>query len=204
MSLGINREVTEDSTMIQPEETDISPNAYFEMEEQAETKSEYFHGEIFAMTGASVRHNLIASNLIADLNNRLREKDCYVFPGDIKLQVDADRHYTYPNVSVVCGDIEYAENREDVIANPIAIFEILSKSTSDHDLGSKFKAYRNIPSLRDYVVIDQYSVFVTHFHKNEAGQWTLEDFEGLKKVIPIRSLDLEIDPREIYRRIEFD
>ena len=190
--------------MPQPKQTDISPEAYLEMEEQAETKSEYFHGEIFAMTGASVRHNLIASNLIADLNNKLREKDCYVFPGDIKLQVDSANHYTYPDVSVVCGDIEYAENREDVIANPMAIFEILSKSTSDYDLGSKFKAYRNIPSLRDYIVIDQYSVFATHFHKNEAGQWTLKDFESLEDALPIRSLGLEMALKEIYRRIEFD
>lgn len=190
--------------MLHPKQTDISPDAYFEMEEQAETKNEYYHGDIFAMTGASVRHNLIASNLITALSNQLREKDCFVFPGDIKLQVDPAKHYAYPDVSVVCGDIEYAQNREDVIANPAVIVEILSKSTWNYDMGTKFKAYRAIASLRDYIVIDQYSAFATHFHKNEEGQWALKDFEGLEDAIPIPSLGLEMDMEEIYRRINFD
>ncbi|OQX09895.1 MAG: hypothetical protein BWK80_46360, partial [Desulfobacteraceae bacterium IS3] len=93
----------------QPERKFISHKDYLEMEEQTEYKSEYYHGEIFAMTGASVSHNIITSNVITSLNIALRDSDCFVFPGDMKIQIDPARHYAYPDVSVVCGEIEFAE-----------------------------------------------------------------------------------------------
>jgi Uma2 family endonuclease len=182
----------------------MPPEAYFEMEETSETKSEYFHGEIFAMTGASHRHNVISVNLISWLNAGLLDQDCFVYGGDMKVEVDPGRHYAYPDASVVCGGVEFMDDRTDVFKNPLVIFEILSKSTWDYDMGAKFKAYRAIPSLQDYIVIDQYSVFATHFHKNKAGQWTLNDFESLEDIVPIRSLGLEMEMKEIYRRIEFN
>ncbi len=190
--------------MLQPKQTQISPDAYFEMEEQAETKSEYFHGEMFAMTGASHRHNVIAVNITSMLHAGLRDQDCFIYGGDMKAEVAPGRHYAYPDASVVCGGVDFVEGRTDVFKNPLVLFEILSKSTSNYDMGAKFKAYRAITSLRDYIVIDQYSVFVTHFRKNQEGQWTLKDLERLEDAVPIRSLGLEMELKEIYRRIEFD
>lgn len=190
--------------MLQPKETDISPEAYFEMEEQAETKNEFFHGEIFAITGESHRHNVIAVNVTSWLHTSLRDRDCVVYGGDMKVEVAPGKCYAYPDASVVCGGVEFLDDKTDVFKNPLVIIEIQSESTNDHDLGTKFMAYRAIPSLRDYLVIDQYSAFVTHFHKNEEGQWTLRDHEGLEDAVPIRSLGLEMEMKEIYRRIEFD
>lgn len=182
--------------------TRIPPAAYFEMEEQAETKSEYYNGEIFAMTGASHRHNVISVNITAALHNRLQDRDCFIYGGDMKIEVAADAHYTYPDVSVVCGKPEFAGRRDDTFKNPLVIFEVLSASTRDYDRGSKFKAYRKIPSLQDYFLVDQYTVSVEHFYKDDSGGWHLEEFESRDAALLIRSLSVEIGLGEIYHRLE--
>jgi len=185
----------------QPERKFISHKDYLEMEEQTEYKSEYYHGEIFAMTGASVSHNIITSNVITSLNIALRDSDCFVFPGDMKIQIDPARHYAYPDVSVVCGEIEFAENRNDIIANPVVIIEVLSESTRDYDRGSKFKAYRNIGTLRDYILIDQYACHIEHFFKNKSGKWESEEFDNLSDVFALRSVDAKLSLEAVYYRV---
>ncbi len=179
----------------------ISPEEYFAMEEAAEYKSEYYQGEIFAMSGASFNHNLIAMNVSGYLHNLLQDSACFVFTGDMKIQVNEDSHYTYPDTSIVCGDVEFAENRNDVIANPLVIFEILSDSTKDYDRGSKFTAYRNIASLKDYILVDQYSYHVEYFHKNEAGQWSLREFKNMNDMFKISSTDVELSLKTVYHRV---
>lgn len=154
------------------------------------------------MTGASIAHNLIVSNIITVLNNSLSDSRCFVFPGDIKVQADFGLHYTYPDVSVVCNDIEFFENRNDTIVNPVVIFEVLSQSTKDYDRGSKFKAYRKIKSLKDYVLVDQYSIFIEHFYKNDSGFWILNEFEKVSDSLNIRSLNIDICLSKIYHRID--
>lgn len=171
------------------------------MEESAEYKSEYYHGEIFAMTGASVSHNIITSNVITSLHIALRNSDCFVFPGDMKIQIDPAGHYAYPDVSVVCGEIEFAENRNDIIANPAVIIEVLSESTKDYDRGSKFKAYRNIRTLTDYILIDQYSYHIEHFFKNKSGKWELNEFDKLSDVFVLRSVDATLSLEDVYYRV---
>ncbi len=187
--------------MSQPEKKFISHLEYFEMEKTAEYKSEYYHGEIFAMAGASVHHNLIASNVITSLNTALRDSECFVFPGDMKVQIDAAMHYAYPDVSLVCGQIEFAENRNDIITNPLVIIEVLSDSTKDYDRGSKFKAYRGIASLRDYILIDQYVYSVEYFFRNKAGKWELNEFEKLSDALAIGSVGVELPLENIYYRV---
>ncbi len=185
----------------QPERKFISHNDYLETEEHAEYKSEYYHGEIFAMTGASHNHNLITGNVFASLHRALRESDCFVYTGDMKVQIDRARHYVYPDVSVVCGEIEFAENRNDTITNPAVIIEVLSESTKDYDRGSKFKAYRNIRTLADYILIDQYSYHIEHFLKNNAGKWELEDFRKASDVFALRSVDATLSLEDVYYRV---
>ena len=183
-------------------EQKLSRAAYFELEAASETKHEYHRGEIFDMTGASARHNLIASNLITLLNNALGETDCFVFPGDIKVEVEPGEHYTYPDVSVVCGEVDFAAGRDDVIANPLVIVEVLSRSTEDYDRGSKFKAYRKLASLRDYLLVDQYSVSVEHFSTDGGGTWYLAEYEDRSDRLTIRSVAVELSLAEVYHRIE--
>ena len=191
-------------TMSQPQEKRLlSPREYFDGEETAEYRSEYYHGEIFAMTGASFNHNVIGGNIFASLHAKLRNSPCFVFAGDMKIQIEEDSHYAYPDLSIVCGDIKFGKNRNDIIENPIVIIEILSKSTKNYDRGDKFKSYRNIRSLRDYILIDQYACHVEHFFKNEAGRWELDEFENPDDSFGIRSVSLELSLKMIYERIEF-
>lgn len=187
--------------MGQPQEKIITPEEYFEMEEAAEYKSEYYYGEIFAMS-ASVNHNLIVSDVITFLNTALRETHCLVFPSNIKVELVKAEHYAYPDVSVVCGDIRYGADRQDIITNPVVIIEVLSESTKDYDRGTKFRAYRKISSLRDYILIDQYTCHVEYFFKNESGLWTLEEFQNLNDSFMIRSVKVELSLDAIYYRVK--
>ncbi len=182
----------------------IAPEEYFELETASETKNEFCDGEIFAMTGASLRHNLIVSNIVTAFNNALRGKGCFVFPSDLKVEVDFDRHYVYPDVTVVCGEAETARGRNDVIANPRIVVEVLSRSTQDYDRGSKFKAYRNLPSLTDFVAADQYSPFVEHFRKEGPGLWTLRECSGLADSLVLSDFEIRIPLSDIYDRVTFD
>ncbi|MCP4351234.1 MAG: Uma2 family endonuclease [Desulfobacterales bacterium] len=186
--------------MLQLERKFVSPEEYFDMEEAAEYKSEYYHGEIFAMSGASHNHNMIAVNILASLYNSLRDSGCVVYPSDMKVQIEKAEHYAYPDVSIVCGDIEFADNRDDTVINPVVIFEILSKSTKNYDKGDKFKSYRKISSLRDYILVDQYNCSVEYFYKNDAGKWTLDEFEELTESFKIRSVGAELSLNDVYYR----
>ncbi len=188
--------------MPQPEKKPITSEEYFTLEESAEYKSEYYHGEIFAMTDASFNHNIIAMNVASRLHESFHDSNCFVFAGDMRIQTDKAKHYTYPDLSVVCGNIEFVDGRDDTIANPVVIFEILSDSTKDYDRGSKFTAYRNIHSLKDYVLIDQYAYHVEYFFKNEAGGWSLDEFKSLDDTFRINSINIELTLNTIYYRVK--
>jgi len=189
--------------MLKLRKTFITAEEYFEIEEAAEYKSEYYHGEMFAMSGALVNHNLIAMNVSAGLHNLLKDSDCFVFPSDIRVELDRARHYAYPDVSVVCGDIRCADGRKDTIVNPVLIIEVLSESTQEYDRGLKFKAYQNIPSLKEYILIDQYSCCVEHFFKDAAGGWLSEKYDKPEDTLKLRSVDAELSLRAIYHRVKF-
>jgi Uma2 family endonuclease len=190
--------------MAQPEREYISPEAYFQMETNAESKNEYFNGEIFAMTGASFNHNLIAVNIASALHGALLDSPCYVLASDMKIQVDKARHYVYPDVSIICDVIEFSEEKDDVVVNPIVLFEILSASTKDYDRGGKFMAYRSITSLRDYILVDQYSHHVEHFQKNDAGQWVLDEYKSQLDAFIIKSAGVELSLKAIYDRVKMN
>lgn len=181
----------------------LSPREYFEGEEIAEYKSEYYHGEIFAMSGASFNHNVISMNVTSDLHGKLRDSSCFVLAGDMKIQIEEDDYYTYPDISIVCGDIEFGQNRDDIIENPLVIIEILSRSTRSYDRGDKFTAYRQIGSLRDYILIDQHTRHVEHFFKNKAGRWELEELRNPDDILKIRSVDAELSLKTVYDRVRF-
>jgi len=185
---------------MQPQTKGIPPHEYLKNEKQAECKSEYYHGEIFAMTGASVNHNLISTNIIAMLVNSLK-KPCLVFPGDIKVEIDEAHHYVYPDVSVVCDDIQYGAGRNDVILNPIVIFEILSESTKDYDRGTKFAAYRRLDSLVNYIIIDQYDIQVENFTRKGNALWELMLYHNIDDRLVIPSIDVALELKAIYKNI---
>jgi Uma2 family endonuclease len=181
-----------------------SPEEYLELEATAEYKNEYYDGQIIPMPGATPNHNKIAGNFSAALNFAFKGQPYQVFMSDLRLWIPQTRLYTYPDVMVVSGELEYAEGRKDTITNPVAIAEVLSDSTEDYDRGKKFKLYRSIPSLREYITIAQSEMQVEQFSKTDDNKWILSEYEGENAVLALTSLPFEIALRDIYDKVEFD
>jgi Uma2 family endonuclease len=133
----------------------ITPEEYLLCERKAEFRSEFFRGEMFAMAGASANHNLIVLNAGSLLREQLKKKPCRVYPSDLKLRIEETGLYTYPDLSVVCGEPQLESDAGDVLLNPVVLVEVLSDSTEAYDRGKKFEHYRTIPSLKHYVLIAQ-------------------------------------------------
>jgi len=189
--------------MFQREKVWISPEEYLAMEEQADHKSEYFNGEIFAMVGASINHNRITGNINAFFNTALARSTCESFASDMRLQVKANGLYTYPDVMVVCGKPEFATGRNDTITNPILIVEVLSPSTKNYDRGQKFMLYRAIETLLDYVLVDQDRPHVEYFHRLDDGRWILTEFDTMDASLQLEALQLEIPLSRIYQKVDW-
>jgi len=177
---------------------------YFDLEETAEYKSEYYQGEIFAMAGGSANHNRIALNVATALSNAFRGKPCEAFMSDLRVWVKQLDLYTYPDVMVVCGDLEFAHDRTDTVANPILIFEVLSPSTESYDRGKKFEFYRTIETLKDYVLIDQERVHVEYFRQLDDGQWLLSVFDDEADALTLQSIGVEMPLSDIYQRVDWE
>jgi Uma2 family endonuclease len=179
-----------------------SPEEYLALERAAEYKSQYFAGEIFAMAGGSPRHNLISTNVIGELRAQLKGRPCEVYPSDQRLKIPATGLYTYPDVSVVCGEPQFDD--EDLLLNPILLVEILSDSTEAFDRGKKFEHYRKIPSLREYLLIAQDRCKVDQYVKQEDGKWVLlSEVSDMQSIIKLPSLNCDLAVAEIYYRVKF-
>lgn len=181
----------------------ISRQDYLERERKAAHKSEYYRGEIFAMAGASVTHNLIAGNTITALNNLLRGRGCRVYPSDLRVACPSGL-YTYPDVTMICGEHEFDDDQRDTLTNPQVLFEILSETTEAYDRGKKFQLYRTIPSLRSYVLIDQSSPLVFRYDRQgDADHWLLTFSSGLDAVLELPDFEFAVPLQQIYENVEF-
>ena len=174
------------------------------MEETAEYKSEYFQGEIFALAGGSLNHNLIVGNFHTALSVALESKPCRALMSDMRLLVRQNGLYTYPDVMVVCGKVQLVEGRNDTITNPVVIVEVLSPSTHEYDRVKKFTLYRQLDSLREYILADSEQVHVTHLRRAEnSDQWTIEMYDNLDAVLRLESVGCEIPLARLYNKVEF-
>ena len=180
----------------------VTPEQYLALERQAETKSEYFAGEIFAMAGASPEHSLISSNVLGDLWSQLREGPCTVYNSDMKVR-STQEHYAYPDVTVVCGEAQFGGEEREVLLNPTLIVEVLSPSTEAWDRGGKFEQYRQRESLQEYVLIAQDRPHVERFARQADGQWLLTEVNGLEAVLALPSIGGELALSEVYRKVTF-
>ena len=178
-----------------------SEDAYIAQERLAPTKSELIHGVIVAMAGASVKHNLIASNISGELRSQLRDRPCIVLGSDQRLCVEATGLYTYADVTVVCGPAKFHAKFSDTLINPKLIVEVLSKSTEGYDRGAKFAHYRRIPSLAEYVLVSQIARRVEHHRRLETAQWVLTEFEG-EAVVELPSLEAVLKLSEVYAKTD--
>jgi Uma2 family endonuclease len=190
------------SALRQSEFTPVSPEEYLAAERVASFKSEYYQGAIYAMAGASNAHNLVNLNTGTALNLALRERDCTVRVSDQRLQVRENGLYTYPDLSVVCGPPQFAPDKHlDTLLNPVMLAEVISMSTGEYDRVGKFILYKDIPSLRHYLLIESTQAVVRLASWREPQVWAFETFEGLDAVVPLPALGLELPLAEIYRKV---
>jgi Uma2 family endonuclease len=182
----------------------LTPEEYLHFERASAEKHEYVAGEVIAMTGASRRHNLIQSTTITSLNNLLGTRPCEVYPSDMRVKVGALGIYTYPDITVVCGEPELEDTEQDTLLNPTVIIEILSPSTASYDRGLKFHRYQLIPSLRDYLLISQDRPLVERYTRADDGRWSPTTSEGMDATVELPGIGCTLALAEIYRKVRFD
>jgi Uma2 family endonuclease len=183
--------------------TYLTPEEYLAIERQSEYKSEYFDGEIFAMTGASRPHNLISINTAAALLQQLKDKPCEIYSSDMRVRVPATNLYTYPDVVVAC-DPKFEDDKFDTLLNPTLIIEVLSPSTASYDRIKKFGYYRMIQSLAEYLLIAQDEYKVEQYIKQPDGRWLLSDIGSLEEVVELPSIQCTLRLAEVYARVELN
>jgi len=182
----------------------LSPTQYLAKERKAEFKSQYYRGEMFAMAGASREHNLIVGNLVREIGNALKDRRCEVYPSDMRVKVTATGLYTYPDATVVCGDPEFEDDQFDTLTNTTVLFEVLSDSTESWDRGGTFRHYRDIPSLKEYVMVTQDRADVERYIRQTDGGWLLQEIESTEASVRFDSIDAMVPLAEIYRNIRFE
>ena len=171
---------------------------YLEMEKASDVKHEFFEGEIFAMAGAGIRHNIIAKNVQGRLFSALDGKPCQPYGSNMRIHIPENTLFTYPDISIICDDITPSPEDEDTAILPVALIEILSPSTKNYDRGGKFRLYRDIPSLKEYILIDSGSVNIEVFRFNASGHWELEEYRTLSETLTIKAVDVQITLHDIY------
>ena len=175
----------------------MSAENYLALERGSEARSEYRDGEIFALTGASRRHNLLSGNVYTAFRTQLRPRGCEVYVSDMRVKVSVSGLYTYPDVVVVCGEPQFEDAEVDTLLNPKVVVEILSKTTEDYDRGTKFVHYRTLPSLTEYLLVSQDHVHVEHYLHQSEG-WLLTETDRREDVVELPSVGACLALAEIY------
>lgn len=181
----------------------ITPEEYLAFERGSDTRHEYYAGVIVAMAGGTARHNRIAGSTYVSLYNQLRGRNCNIYPSDMRVKAIATNIYSYPDVTVTCGDEQFEDSREDSLLNPVVIIEVLSPSTEKFDRGKKFQSYRTIPSLREYILIAQDDYHIERFVRYGENTWLLSEATGKDAYIEISATQCVLRLEEIYERVAF-
>ena len=181
-------------------DTYITPEAYLTSERRAKYKSEYIHGEVLAMSGASRAHNIITVDITTELNIQLRPRGCEIYSGDMRVRTSRTGSYFYPDVVVVCEKPRFEDNVFDTLLNPILVVEVLSPSTEVYDKGEKFAHYQELASLREYILVSQDRIHVTH-HRLMESQWAGKEFHTPEDVLLLNSIECKLPLRDIYTRV---
>ena len=179
----------------------MSIEEYLEMENAADEKSEYYKGEVFAMSGAKIPHVKITSNLLIALGLKLKGKKCQPYGSDARIHIESNTLFTYPDITIICGEVITLNNDDYNVLNPTVIIEVLSKSTKNYDRGEKFKLYRDIPTLKEYILADSESIHIEVFRLNENGHWELEEYNSLDESVLIKAIDETLILSEIYEDV---
>jgi Uma2 family endonuclease len=177
---------------------------YFDLELSTNERFEYWNGEVFSMSGGSDQHDQIESNTHLSLRLALRERECRVFTGNMRIKVPSLPPYRYADVSALCGEPIFEKiGGVDTLTNPTLIVEVLSDSTEGYDRGDKFTHYKSIPSLGEYLLIAQHRPHITHYAKNGDSSWSYREVNELSATLHLPSVDCVLELSEVYRNVTF-
>ncbi len=179
----------------------MTTEEYLAAERKAETKSEYFGGEVFAMVGASRRHNLMAANIIRVLGNGLLDRPCNVYPSDMRVKVSATGKYTYPDVVVACEPEQFDDAENDTLLNPVVIVEVLSASTEAYDRGKKFEQYQQIETLTEYILVTQEPYRIEQYVRQSDKEWRYSEYHDAGDVIKMSVIGCELALKDAYAKV---
>ena len=185
-----------------PKKVQFTEAEYLAIERAAEFKSEYYDGEMFATAGASFLHNVVRDNLIGELGNQLKGGPCRTLSSDMRVKIPRARSYTYPDIVILCGKPEFAEDKFDILLNPTAIIEVLSPSTERFDRRGKFRRYQRIESLQEYVLVAQDEMLCERFVRGADESWVLTTFDDPTGAFAMVTGSVKIPLSEIYRGVE--
>ena len=176
---------------------------YLALEEKADYRSEFFNGEIFAMSGGSSSHSRIIFNTNREIGNAIYDSECSGFEGNLKVRIEESNVSVYPDLMVVCGPEKYYQDNPNLITNPTVIVEVLSESTALYDRTGKFRHYKRLPSFKEYVLIEQKEPRIDVYHKNKKGEWVWDEYEGIDAIIELKSIAISLSAKRVYHRVQF-
>ena len=180
----------------------MNPLEFIEWESTQPEKNEYIAGSIYAMAGASINHNTIQSNLIGTIHPFLKGKDCNIYASDLRVFVKSKEAFFYPDATIVCGEIELAEEFKETVKNPSVVFEILSPSTEHYDMGKKFFNYMQIDTLKETIAIDSREMNIKIGRRKANNLWAFEELTQANQIFAIETIQFSMSVQDIYNQVK--
>ena len=180
----------------------VTSDEYLRLERLADTRSEYFDGEILPMPGVTREHNLITGNLVVEMNNQLSGRPCEVYFCEMRVKMPATGAYAYPDLAALCGKPAFEDANVDTLLNPQLITEVLSESTERHDRGLKLRHYRSIESLQEYLLVSQTECRVERYARQPSGEWAYSDLTDPNVALELSSIACRLSLARVYDRID--
>jgi Uma2 family endonuclease len=184
--------------------TYVTPDEYLAAERLSDYRSEYLDGGVYPMTGASLNHIKVVSNVTAELVFQLKGRPCSVLSNEMKVRLPDSRKFFYPDVTVYCDSPQFHDDRTDTILNPGLVIEVLSPSTEAFDRGAKFRAYQTIESLKEYVLVSQNEPLIEQYVRNGEGKWTYGAAEGFESSLILPSIECTLSLSAVYDKVDFN
>ena len=180
----------------------FTPEEYLVIERLADSRSELIDGDIYAMAGATIAHITINDNLTVEVGTQLKRTSCQGMSQNMKVAAGGGRSYVYPDYLIVCGERRFRDGEQDVLTNPSIVVEILSPSTQQYDRTTKFDLYKQIPTVNEYVLIEQDRPRVEHWRRADDGDWRWNTVEGMDATLSLDSAPVAVALRDLYDRVE--
>lgn len=186
---------------VEPRWTDAD---YLAFERASDVRHEYVDGIVYDMSGGSVAHAMVGHNLGGVVYSLLKGSPCRGFSADMRVHNAETGAYTYPDLTIVCGEVQLLDEQRDTLLNPTVVVEVLSPSTEAYDRSRKFAHYRRITSLRDYILVSQEAPIIEVFSRREGDAWLYTPYEGLDASAEVSSIGCNVPLAEVYAGVSFE